>query len=487
MKRKLKRAFTIVELVIVIAVIAILAAVLIPTFINVTKSAKQSSDVSAVRNMNTYLAVDEATKGTMTIVDVFETLEEYGISAENYSPLYSGRYFFYDQTENRVVYTESDYTVIYPEGMTKGDHVWYSLNGSINTSGVTVENQSKDENTFEFTVSSAAEFVKAAEYTQTYITSTSAASSKVTVTLSADIDLMGADVCFYSGNALASVTLASSEEGTQRTISGLFVGSGHSFLGHGADGTVSTTYGNSMFAKVGSITVSDIAVTGAVIGTYENSQAGVFAGQINKSASFTNVTVTDTNVYGTKKSGVLFGYATIASVLKPTLSFNKVTLKNNAVYVTQGEAGVLAGVITIGNRPSGVPSWNSEEVVTVNSLTLENNTIAFKPGTETYQFTGTSFTINGREYTSMPLNNEFGYKNVTIEDKVTNTKYEGLVFGLSSVCFVGWSTWYGLSYSGDDEYTKLNDKYVATAWLAINSLDEFTGHYFDSTYQWVNG
>ena len=39
MKNKLKKGFTIVELVIVIAVIAILAAVLIPTFSSITNSA----------------------------------------------------------------------------------------------------------------------------------------------------------------------------------------------------------------------------------------------------------------------------------------------------------------------------------------------------------------------------------------------------------------------------------------------------------------
>lgn len=42
--RKQRKAFTIVELVIVIAVIAILAAVLIPTFSGVIRRAKVSSD-----------------------------------------------------------------------------------------------------------------------------------------------------------------------------------------------------------------------------------------------------------------------------------------------------------------------------------------------------------------------------------------------------------------------------------------------------------
>lgn len=45
-----KKGFTIVELVIVIAVIAILAAVLIPTFSNVIESANKSADLSEAQN-----------------------------------------------------------------------------------------------------------------------------------------------------------------------------------------------------------------------------------------------------------------------------------------------------------------------------------------------------------------------------------------------------------------------------------------------------
>ena len=49
-KRNAKKGFTIVELVIVIAVIAILAAVLIPTFSNVVEKANESSAAQEARN-----------------------------------------------------------------------------------------------------------------------------------------------------------------------------------------------------------------------------------------------------------------------------------------------------------------------------------------------------------------------------------------------------------------------------------------------------
>ncbi|MBR4017842.1 MAG: prepilin-type N-terminal cleavage/methylation domain-containing protein, partial [Oscillospiraceae bacterium] len=63
MKRTVKKGFTIVELVIVIAVVAILAAVLIPTFASLIKKANMSVDMQIVRQMNTILQADEAVAG----------------------------------------------------------------------------------------------------------------------------------------------------------------------------------------------------------------------------------------------------------------------------------------------------------------------------------------------------------------------------------------------------------------------------------------
>lgn len=58
--RKMKKGFTIVELVIVIAVIAVLTAILVPTFINISKKANKASDNSLVTNLNTALKMAEA-------------------------------------------------------------------------------------------------------------------------------------------------------------------------------------------------------------------------------------------------------------------------------------------------------------------------------------------------------------------------------------------------------------------------------------------
>ena len=71
MKNNKKRGFTIVELVIVIAVIAILAAVLIPTFSNVVKKANLSAELQQIRNAwYDYLASDSADVTRMGEYDI---------------------------------------------------------------------------------------------------------------------------------------------------------------------------------------------------------------------------------------------------------------------------------------------------------------------------------------------------------------------------------------------------------------------------------
>ena len=73
--RKSKKGFTIVELVIVIAVIAILAAVLIPTFANLIRQANKSSDTQLVKNMNTILSAAEALNGkNETMADALQDI-----------------------------------------------------------------------------------------------------------------------------------------------------------------------------------------------------------------------------------------------------------------------------------------------------------------------------------------------------------------------------------------------------------------------------
>ena len=82
-----KKGFTIVELVIVIAVIAILAAVLIPTFSGLVENAKKTAIIQEARNRySEYVAMHDYTKGDLPKNLVIEVEKEntiYYIAVKN--------------------------------------------------------------------------------------------------------------------------------------------------------------------------------------------------------------------------------------------------------------------------------------------------------------------------------------------------------------------------------------------------------------------
>ena len=113
-KRNNKKGFTIVELVIVIAVIAILAAVLIPTFSGIIKKAQESSDVQLAKNFNTALAAEEAATGKKpaTFAAVLNVLTESGYNIEKLNPTADGNWFAWDEVTNQIIYLDAEYNVI---------------------------------------------------------------------------------------------------------------------------------------------------------------------------------------------------------------------------------------------------------------------------------------------------------------------------------------------------------------------------------------
>ena len=115
MKRN-KKGFTIVELVIVIAVIAILAAVLIPTFSSLIRRANESSDIVLTKNMNTILATSEGTgEEPETMFDVMKLMDKHGYKVENLNPRAGGNMIIWDQNNNRMIYVNEEMKVLYSE------------------------------------------------------------------------------------------------------------------------------------------------------------------------------------------------------------------------------------------------------------------------------------------------------------------------------------------------------------------------------------
>ena len=92
-----KKGFTIVELVIVIAVIAILAAVLIPTFASVIKNAEQSTALQACKSASTeYLSEQMQANPGKTARDIL-----------------SGKFFAYDVDTTDTGITVGSYKFYY--------------------------------------------------------------------------------------------------------------------------------------------------------------------------------------------------------------------------------------------------------------------------------------------------------------------------------------------------------------------------------------
>ena len=134
MKRSTKKGFTIVELVIVIAVIAILAAVLIPTFSSLIKRANLSADMQAVRTINLALQTSEAKNGKPANVDqAMLIIADAGYDVATYHPLTKGYEIYWVDTVNRVIlYSTTDSEVVYPDDYVEltNDNTWHLLNES---------------------------------------------------------------------------------------------------------------------------------------------------------------------------------------------------------------------------------------------------------------------------------------------------------------------------------------------------------------------
>ena len=330
MRKPNKKGFTIVELVIVIAVVAILAAVLIPTFVSVTNKAKQSADIQACRQMNTYLAVNEVTDGK-TIKEVYNTLEEGGMSAENYKPLSKDTYYFWDKDLNRVLYTDKDYKVTFPEeykNVTKNDHQWYSLSGKISTEKI---EKGTDGN---YNINRAEQLMYLSEQNL---------SGNTTITLSASIDLMGAQIKFKAESG-SHVTIKPASDTAKTEIKG-FVNS-ESIKQGIKNYDENKKYGAALIPEItnGSVTIENITIDGASVGAYDIGGTAFLVGTSRGSdITIKNVVIKNSNVYGMNKVGAFVGSVGVNTVKKSIITIENSSLDNVNIYCSEGEAGKYFG------------------------------------------------------------------------------------------------------------------------------------------------
>ena len=103
MNRNSKKGFTIVELIIVIAVIAVLAAVLIPTFSNLIQKANEAKDTALVSDLNKGLKMSG--KNFTTMHEALQAVEEnVGINVAKISAAATHSEVLWDSVNNCFVY-----------------------------------------------------------------------------------------------------------------------------------------------------------------------------------------------------------------------------------------------------------------------------------------------------------------------------------------------------------------------------------------------
>lgn len=112
---KKKKGFTIVELVIVIAVIAVLAAILIPTFSNVVGDAQKSKDLQLARDIHVILQAERSSESkVLTLEEAKAALAEEGI--KRFKVKYKENALYWDPVNGyMILYNYEDDRALYPE------------------------------------------------------------------------------------------------------------------------------------------------------------------------------------------------------------------------------------------------------------------------------------------------------------------------------------------------------------------------------------
>ena len=342
MKLNKKKGFTIVELVIVIAIIAILAAVLIPTFASLIRKANESADIQACRQMNTYLAVNEVTEGK-SILEVYRSLKDGGMSAKDYRPLVTDRYFFWDSTLNRIVYTDSTYKVLFPEDYTTATNKngWFSLSGEIKKEDFTVGNDGK--------VTIAADKAAGQLYALACDKEKLATVNEIVLPANTEIDLMGAALCFeiaYSDNQSAPKNFTIDGQNailkgmapTQYNLlnnegkgyfAGLIASVGHEKSGGSTDG----------WSKV---TVQNLNIKSSTIGDSDIGSVGAIAGKVCSQSTLIckNVKIENCEINAKNKVGAFVGQSRDGCKIYID---KDCAVTGTTIKASDGEAGKLIG------------------------------------------------------------------------------------------------------------------------------------------------
>ena len=361
MKKSNRKGFTIVELVIVIAVIAILAAVLIPTFSNLIKKANESSDIQAVREMNTFLTAEAILNGVDSILDVYDIFEASGFKVENYSPLVSGNEFFYDVELNQVLYVDAEGKVLFPKenkGKTQADlgHVWLSLSMSIGTEIPT-----------EFAVANnvmTAKVSNAKQYAYVIEQYNNASNIALNLTIDGTLDLQSSTVVIDETKGEVTIN------GTNNAVIKNITSNKFSTVSTNNSSGIAANYkAAALIASAKhNVTITNVTFENLNVRVIDAGNVGLICGETAANVSITlgNVTIKNSSVIGQRSVGAIIGAAPGSAAPYPIVIKGNVTFDN--VYVG-----------SVGGRSAFLATFNSNSKIkfidgaTVESIVINDN------------------------------------------------------------------------------------------------------------------
>jgi len=137
MKRLFRKAFTLVELVVVVAIIAILSGVSVAAYVGITDRANYNVDCELAADFNTCLAIDEVETKPIDIVHAKEVLAaNYG--DPDYIPNTKNYSYYWSSEENRVYLVDQSNTLKFPvtdsvfnaDTFFRLDRTYYSIRGN---------------------------------------------------------------------------------------------------------------------------------------------------------------------------------------------------------------------------------------------------------------------------------------------------------------------------------------------------------------------
>ena len=422
MKQKLnnKKAFTVVELVIVIAIIAVLAAVLIPTFAGLINKANESSDIQAVREMNMFLSVADITDGVDSIIDVYDIFEESGFEVENYKPLYKGRTFYYDVQYNKILYVANETDrVVFPQehkDETKGDHDWFTLSMEIETVAITPDTSVVGNETY--TVTKAGEYA----YIVEKLSKSFPANTNVVITLDADLDMMGANTAIKEVPAGATFTI----NGNGKTLKNITANS-FTRTGDGDDANRKYIAAGLVGVANGSVSITGLTLENVNVKDTDAGNVSLLIGSLPRGTitlNISDVVIKNSTVIGHRSVGALAG------MLYANTTLSNVQLDNVKVYTVGGRSGLLFGWVSTTPTISGLASCTFNNS-TLSIYECEQNAGGITEYTENKQYNNyfmnvTANATNNIHSYSVETNGEKKYKDYGFNPNALYCQWPGV-------------------------------------------------------------